>query len=149
MKAPQLHQDSDSSSTEEWKQDIESQLKTATQTFNLEKTESWRQALQNTLHATLNIAINTFKDEILETISTTKGELLTQLDTLRVDMKKQEQDIDIRTIQAESTYQKLQDQQEQMILLQKQMDEQIASTQSFMSKAETFAIAFQKNAITE
>jgi hypothetical protein len=98
MKAPQLHQDSDSSSTKEWKQDIETQLKNATKTFNLEKTESWRQALETILQATLNTAITTFKDDMFETISTTKGELLTQLDTLRVDMKKQEQDINIRTL---------------------------------------------------
>jgi hypothetical protein len=88
--------------------------------------------LETTLQATLHTAINTFKEDLLKTLSTTKGELLTQLNTLQVDMTKQEHDIDIRALRAEETYQKLQDQQERMLLLQKQMDEQIASTQSFL-----------------
>jgi hypothetical protein len=149
MKTPHLHHDSDSSTTEEWKQDIEKQLKNATETFKNDKNDSWKQALESTLQATLQTAINTFKEDLLETLSTTKGELLTHLDTLRVDMKQQEQDIDIRALRAEATYQKLEDQQTRMLLLQTQMDNQIASTQSFMTKAETFAIAFQQNAIKE
>jgi hypothetical protein len=157
MKTPHLHHDLDSysieektsSSQEEWKQDIETQLRNATQIFNREKTESWRQGLETNLKTTLNNAITNFKEELLETLSTTKGELLTQLDTLRVDMTQQAQEIDIRALRAEETYQKLQDQQERMLLLQQQMDQQIASTQSFMTKAETFAIAFQQNAIKE
>jgi hypothetical protein len=54
-------------------------------------------------------------------------------------MKEQAQYIDICTLCAEETYQKRQDQQKRILLLQKQMDDQIASTQSFMTKAETFA----------
>jgi hypothetical protein len=134
-----LHQDSDSSATVQWKRDIENKIE---QTMRTETSTTWKDALEATLQTTLRTSIETFKEEILETLSTTKGELLSNLDTLRVDMNKHDRELQERTNQAESMYQKLQLQQQTMEELQRTLEQQMVSAQNF-------ATTFQANALKE
>jgi ferredoxin len=139
-RAPPIHhQDSDSSTTAQWKRDIENKIE---QTLRTETTTTWKEELETTLKATLNSSINLMKEELLETLSTTKGELLSHLDVLRADMSSYEQDIEDKTKKAEAVYDKLQLQQQTMEDLQRTM-------QQHMQTAQTFANSFHQNAIKE
>jgi ferredoxin len=136
---PALHQDSDSSTTAQWKRDIDTKIN---QTMQTETTTTWKETLEEKLQATLRTSIENFKEEILENISTTKGELLSHLDTLRVDMTKHDLEIQDRTNQAEAMYQKLQQQQQTMEDLQTTIQKEILSAQNFST-------TFQANALKE
>jgi hypothetical protein len=122
---------------------LESELRQTTRTLHTEATASWKEALEATLKATLQHSINEFKDELLETLSTTKGELLSHLDTLRADMTTYEHDFHIRTQQAETIYAKLHEQHGAMEQLQLNMEQQILRSQQYSQAFHTAAHQFQ------
>ena len=117
-------------------------LEQANQILDDTTTETWKQDLENKLQSQTSTMIATAKEDIMETISTTKGELLTQIDTLRADMSKHETQLETRTQQAETVYHNLQNQQEEMEKLSTRMQQQQTSLQDFFK-------TFQKHVATE
>ncbi len=117
-------------------------LEQANQILDDTTTETWKQDLENKLQSQINTTLATAKEDIMETISTTKGELLTQLDILRADMSKHETQLETRTQHAETVYQNLQNQQEDMEKLSTRMQQQQTSLQDFFN-------TFQKHVATE
>ena len=112
---------------------ITRELEQANQILDDTTTDTWKHDLENKLQSQIKTSITSAKEDILETISTTKGELLTQLDTLRADMTKHEPQLEQRTHQAETVYHKLQQQQADMEKLSTNMQQQRTSLQDFFN----------------
>jgi hypothetical protein len=121
---------------------ITRELEQANQILDDTTTDTWKQDLETKLQSQIKTSIATAKDDIMETISTTKGELLTQLDTLRADMTTHEHQLEQRTKQSEALYLKLQSQHNDMEKLSENMHQQQTSLQDFFN-------TFQKHVTAE
>jgi hypothetical protein len=96
-------------------------------------TTTWKQEMEIKLQNQTKTTIAIAKEEILETINTTKGELLTQLDILRADIKEHETTLDQKTRNAETISLRLQEQQADMEKLSQNIQKQQADLQEHLN----------------
>jgi hypothetical protein len=104
----------------------------ADQVFNETMVATWKQEFEDKLKPQNKTSITLAKDEILEMISTTKGELLIHLNTLQADMMEHKIKLEHCMKIAEKVFPKLQKQQGEMERLSQDIQMQQTTLQEFL-----------------